>query len=214
MPEDPPQPPPVPSPALFTATMECSLRGRRFQNVFTFVYGNSDWTYPKLFFELATQLATRTMIHRSLDVTCFGIVYKEYFPNPLITIPIPLLISGGQIGEAAPNSVNAVMKMKTGFVGRSKRGRKFIFGLPASFWNGMYLVPEKHRAISLAWSSLEQIYHPDFTDYPLTWGLLNRYVGGVKRLPIITNFWPFVDLTLNYRRMRHRHTAHYRATHP
>lgn len=210
----PPTPPPVPNGALFTATMECTLRGRRFQNVFTFVYGESDWTYPKLFLELATTLGTYTMLSRSFECTCFGIVYKEYYPNPLVTVPIPLFISGGVFDVAAPNSVNAVMKLRTGFVGRSMRGRKFIFGLPASFWNGMYLVPEKHRQISLNWATLEQLYHPEFTDYPLTWGLLHRYVGGVKRLPIITNFWPFVDATLNYRRMRHRHTALYRSTHP
>lgn len=183
------------------------LRGRHHMHRFTFASRPNDWDYQKLFTELTVQLNGRIMRHRSNMAVNLLNIYTELWPVPGNVIPIPTIIPGDRFAHSAPNSVAAVMKMRTGLPGRMNRGRKFLVGIPEEDWNGMFLKPDVMREISITWRALEQIYSPDFDEYPLQWGVLHRYVNGSRRLPIITNFWPFTNLSLNARRMRHEWTA-------
>lgn len=185
------------------------LRGRRHMHRFTFALGPTDWDYDILFRELIVQLCGRLMRHRSVQCTMIFAIYTELWPWPGLVVPLPMIIPGDVFEEAAPNDVAAVMSMKTGLTGRKNRGRKFLVGLPVSAWDGDYLTMEARRDISITWRALEDIFGPDNESEPLQWGVLHRYVNGHKLLPIITNFWPYNDLTLRAHRMRHEHTASY-----
>lgn len=199
-------PPPHPS-SFFAYQVEYLAFGRRLQNVFHFVYIKNDvWTTVQLLANISLELNGRLAMHRSVQVMNIGSVYIEYFPRFGLTIPVPQFMPGLIAEAAGPKENYAVMKMMTGVRGRPNRGRKFLPGMPASYWDGFYLTQEARRNISITWHDLEVMFHPETTDYPLTWGVLHRYVGGVKRFPFPFNWMPYTNLSLNARRMRHRHT--------
>jgi hypothetical protein len=183
-------------------------------HTFHFALAPTDWTFPKLFQELLTEMGGRIMYDRAYNCVATFAVYQELFPIPIRVIPIPMVIPGAQFSPCTDTSKAATMSMFTGLRGPKNRGRKFIVGLPDNAWDGKYLKPEVNTAISLRWSSLEFLYGTDNLDYPLQWGVFHRYVNGVKLLPLPTNFWPFNDLCLKPKAVRHQHTKHYRSILP
>lgn len=184
-------------------------KGRRFWHRFNFALRPTDWDYDILFRELLVQLCGRLMRHRSYEAVMTLALYTELWPWPGLVVPLPMILPGDQFRAGAPKDWLAVMSMKTGKRGRQWRGRKFLAGLPLDAWQGDYLTIDARRDISITWRAMEDIFGPDNEEYPLQWGVLHHYVNGSKRLPIITNFWPFNDLILKAHRVRHEHTASY-----
>lgn len=67
------------------------------------------------------------LVLQSVTLTDISIADGRQVTN-LLAAPIP----GGQGGDAVPNNVAGMITLRTGFTGRSKRGRLFIPGLAES----------------------------------------------------------------------------------
>src|SRR5215212_9109146 len=143
---------------IFRVQMECLYAGHRRQHLYTCTFNGGEKTWTQFLLDISTTLCTYTIFERSWEVQMLGWVYMELFPNPLRVFPVPFPISGFHVEPACPPSDIATVSLYTNEGGRKSRGRKFLFGLPASWIEGRTVSAYGTGRIWTRFSSLADIF--------------------------------------------------------
>lgn len=193
--------------SIFRVTINASYAGRTRQHKYVCTWNGGEKTWTQFLLDISTTLVTYTMFDRSADVLTLFWFYEELFPNPVRAFPVPWPLNGFWFEPPVSPSKIAVVSLNTGLPGPKNRGRKFLFGLPESFVEGNYLTPIAVERLSARFSSLAEQFSEENTEWPYTWGVFHRYVGGVKLLPFPTNYWPWKNMIVKSRLVNHQSMA-------
>jgi hypothetical protein len=184
----------------------CTLRGRAHQNTFFLTFNGGEKSVAQFFSDNTQTIMLRLLLMQSWDVFMLGYWFVKLFPPPYVIQFVPFPQFGFWAEPAAPSKDLAIVSMKTEQTGPKSRGRKFLFGLPATWVDGNQLTTDAVERIASRVSTWEQLYHPDYTDWPYTMGLMHRYVDGVKHSPLVPfNYWPFERMLVRVQLVKHRH---------
>lgn len=138
--------------------------------------------------------------HLSVDVSFYGIyVLRKYPPDPPLDHFEPIGTVGAVNSPTVHHALKAVVSLRTGLLGRSMRGRKFLGGMPQSYVDGRRLNQAGKLAVDLEWGLINEVYRPDNLINDITWGILHRYVGGALIEPLPFNFTPFIQAVPRWR---------------
>jgi hypothetical protein len=191
---------------LYYLQTECTLRGRRHQNTFFMLFTGGEKSVPQFYADNTTTIMHRLLLMQSWEVFMYGYTFVKLFPPPYVIQFFPVLLPGFWFEPAAENKHLAIMSAKTEQSGHKSRGRKFLFGMPASWVSGNQLTNAAMASMSSRIDTWNQLYTPSYPDWPYVMGLSHRYVNGVYHSPLNPiNFWPYERMYLNQRLVKHRH---------
>jgi len=106
------------------------------------------------------------------------------------TSGMPLV--GGVVSTSVPNSSALVVTLRTGYSGRSFRGRVYLGGTPLSVMDSANLVDGSHAAaLDTAFTGLQS----DMAAIDCTIGVLSLIVAGIPRIE--GEFTPVLNFTVN-----------------
>jgi hypothetical protein len=127
---------------------------------------------------------------QSNEVTWVAIETQLIYPS--LGDPITRALSfPGQDGDpAAPSVVAMVCSLKTGLGGRSNRGRKYLFGMPANTIDGSFFTQAAVDNAVAKWGQIHTAlkFGNAVSDY--SYGILHRIKNGVKLPPHPDNYTP------------------------
>lgn len=191
---------------LFYLEFNSLFKGRRHMTTFFCTFNGGVKSVSEFFQDIHQNIAFRLVGMQSWDVFQFGYTFVKLWPLPWVIMPIPTFVPGFWPEPGCDLKEQAYVSFHTEQTGYKRYGRKFIFGMPASWINGDRLNAEGMSRIygmSATWTT---IFHPDYLDFPYTMGKMNRYIGGVKRSPLLLiNYWPFIEQRLKPNLVQHRH---------
>lgn len=191
---------------LYYLQTECLLRGRRHQNTFWLRFVGGEKTVFQFFQDNTLTIMNRILLCQSWDVQMLGYWFVKVFPPPYVIMFVPYPLFGFYTEPACENKQLAIASLYTELRGRKNRGRKFIFGMPASWVTGNQLTPEGVEIINSRFMTFTQLYHPDYEEWPYTWGLMHRYVDGSYHSPLNPlNYAEFRHHVIRTALVKHRH---------
>lgn len=191
---------------LYYLQFESSLRGRRHQNTFFCTFNGGQKSVFDFFRDQQLEIGLRLASMQSWEVFQLGFLFVKLFPLPWVIQFIPTGYFGLEIEPAAPNKDTAIFSFETVQHGYKRWGRKFLFGMPASWIDGGSLTPEGWLKMAGRTSAWGQLWHTDYEQWPYTMGKMNRYHDGQYRSPLIpTNYWPLDRYYMRNYLVKHRH---------
>lgn len=145
---------------------------------------DSEWSEGMLedavntFYEWFTETLNDTM---NTTVTLLRIVAKglDAAASPEVTFACTADCDGTSTQQTTPNNVTAVVSLKTGFTGRSFRGRKYHIGLDEASYSGNILTDPYRLALKLAYDDI--IDRLQELDEGIRLCILSRVSGGIER---------------------------------
>lgn len=191
---------------IYYLEFESRLRGRRHQNTFFCTFNGGEKEVQQFFRDQQLEIGLRLAQMQSYEVFQIGFTFVKLFPPPYVVMFIPTAYFGLKLEPAAPNKDTAIWSFETVQSGYKRWGRKFLFGMPASWIDGHRLTPQGWLNMAAVTSSWGQMWHTDYEEWPYTMGKMNRYHNGTKRSPLNPiNYWPLDRYYMRNRLVAHRH---------
>lgn len=191
---------------IYYLQFEYTLRGRHHQNTFFCTFNGGEKSVFDFFRDQHREIAFRLAAMQSWEVLQLGYWFVRLFPLPYVVMFVPTALPGFWLEPAAPNKDTAIWSFETVQRGYKRWGRKFLFGMPASWIDNGRLTPEGWLRMAGHTSSWGQLWHTDYTEWPYTMGKMNRYHDGSYRSPLIpTNYWPLDRYYMRNNLVKHRH---------
>jgi hypothetical protein len=192
---------------IYYLQFESSLRGRRHQNTFFCTFNGGDKSVFDFFRDQQLGIGLRLANMQSWEVFQYGFTFVKLFPLPYVIMFIPTAYPGMNFEAAVPNSTLACVSFETLQTGRKRWMRKFLFGLPVSWVDGNHLSSEGGTGIFGMTSAWEQLWHPDYEEWPYTMGKMNRYINRSYHSPLNPiNYWPLDRMHIRNNLVKHRHS--------
>lgn len=191
---------------IYYLQFESTLRGRRHQNTFFCTFNGGDKSVFDFFRDQQLEIGLRLASMQSWEVFQVGFLFVKLFPPPYVVMFIPTAYFGLWLEPAARNQDTAIWSFETVQSGYKRWGRKFLYGMPASWIDGDKLTPDGWLHMAARTSTWGQLWHTDYTDWPYTMGKMNRYHNGSYHSPLNPiNYWPLDRYYMRNRLVKHRH---------
>lgn len=191
---------------IYYLQVESLLRGRRHQNTFFCTFNGGEKSVFDFFRDQQLEVAGRLLTMQSYEVFQIGYLFVKLFPPPYVVMFIPTGFVGQHFEAAAPNKDTAIWSFETVQSGYKRWGRKFLFGMPASWIDGHRLTPDGWLHMAARTSTWGQLWHSDYVEWPYTMGKMNRYHNGSYRSPLNPiNYWPLDRYYMRQNLVAHRH---------
>jgi hypothetical protein len=191
---------------IYYLQFESTLRGRRHQNTFFCTFNGGEKSVFDFFRDQQLEIGLRLASMQSWEVFQVGYLFVKLFPPPYVVMFIPTAYFGLWLEPAAQNKDTAIWSFETVQQGYKRWGRKFLFGMPASWVDGKGLTEDGWLHMSARTSTWGQQWHTDYTDWPYTMGKMNRFHNGTYRTPLNPiNYWPLDRYYMRSYLVQHRH---------
>lgn len=191
---------------LFYLQTESLLRGRRHQNTFFMSFRGGQKSVFDFFRDITFNVPNRVLANQSWEVQMLGYLFVKLFPPPYVIMFIPYPFFGFHLEPAARNQDLAIISAKTEQRGAKSRGRKFHFGMPASWIDGDRLTGEGLDRLNAHTQTWEQLFAGTNGESEYSMGLMHRYVNGQYHSPLNPiNYWPYERFTIKRDLVKHRH---------
>lgn len=191
---------------MYYLQFESLFKGRRHQTTFWCTFNGGEKSVFDFFRDMHQNIAFRMAGMMSAEVFIIGYLFVKIFPPPYVIMPVPVAVPGFWLEPGCDLKEQTYLSFITEQSGYRRHGRKFLFGMPASWITNKRLNAEGHSRVFGMASTWEQLFHPDYTDFPYTMGKMDRYIGGVKHSPLVPfNYWPFIKMYVKGRLVQHRH---------
>lgn len=193
---------------IYYLQFESVFRGRRHNSSFFCTFNGGEKSVFDFFRDMTQNIAWHMAGYQSYQCYQFGYWFVKLFPLPFVVMFIPTSLPGFWLEEGCDVKQQAYVSFHTQQTGYKRYGRKFLYGLPASFIEGDRLTIDGANHIYGQTAPWTTIWHPDYTAFPYTMGKMNRYIDRQYRSPLNpTNYWPFVEQFIGPRLVQHRHVA-------
>lgn len=191
---------------IYYLQFESTLRGRRHQNTFFCTFNGGDKEVFQFFRDQQLEVGLRLASMQSWEVFQLGFLFVKLFPPPYVVMFIPTGYFGLHLEPAAPNKDTAIWSFETVQSGYKRWGRKFLYGMPASWIDGKSLTAQGWLNMAARTSTWGQLWHTDYTEWPYTMGKMNRYHNGSYHSPLNPiNYWPLDRYYMRSNLVVHRH---------
>lgn len=191
---------------LYYLQLESLLRGRRHQNTFFMTFNGGEKTVFDFFHDMTFNVANRVLAMQSWDVHMLGYLFVKLFPPPYVIMFIPYPFFGFWTEPACENKELVTISCKTEQSGPKSRGRKFLFGVPASWIDGPRLTGEGLERVDSHVQTWQQLFAGHGGESSYTMGLMHRYVDGSYHSPLNPiNYWPYERWLVRRDLVQHKH---------
>jgi hypothetical protein len=191
---------------LYYLQFESTLRGRRHQNTFFMSIKNGDRSVFDFFRDQQLNVGLKLAAMQSWEVFQLGFLFVKLFPPPYVVMFIPTGFFGLWTEPAAQNKDTAIWSFETVQTGYKRWGRKFLYGMPASWIDGKRLTPEGWLRLSGHTSTWGQLFADTNEESQYSMGKMNRFHNGSYRSPLNPiNYWPLNRYYMRQNLVTHRH---------
>lgn len=190
---------------LYYLQTECLLRGRRHENTFFMAFKGGEKTVFDFFRDNTFNVFNRILANQSIEVQMIGYWFVKLFPPPYVIMFVPYPFFGFWLEPAASNKDLAIIAAKTEQSGRKSRGRKFHFGMPASWVDGKRLTQEGLQRLDAHTQTWQQLFAGSTGESEYAMGMMHRYVNHQYHSPLNPiNFWPYERFLVRPYLVKHR----------
>ena len=124
----------------------------------------------------------QTWITQSTVAQCsFNSVYAQVVSSlqaDAFTLPVVPVVNGALTGQGMPPQSACVVTLRTGFYGRSKRGRLYHFGWPVSWLTNGSLNSQMISTIDTFWAGFFNKYKKNGSNANWEFGVYSKKLGG------------------------------------
>lgn len=170
----------IPVPSVVQININQRLHGEQVQNT---LYGvNFGGITPAnmllLAGEIITWVGSQLYDELSNDLSLFEVAVRDLSvaDGPFVIAPPTTPVVGGQVAPALPGNAAACVSFRTGLVGRSRRGRNYVAGLPEFRVTGNLIGEPLVTSLADAYSALFAPTGP-FQASGYAWVVVSRYSG-------------------------------------
>jgi hypothetical protein len=182
--------------AIVRAILKMRLHGQLVENVFYLRTKNADIPDTEIAASARDDIWRLLNDEVSEELTCETISVQEIFPVARDPYELAVAEVGAQVGNAIPTSVAAVASMKTGFAGKSKRGRKYIAGLLMSNCENSVIDDARYASLQAVLNNINANFQASNALKNLTWGVLHTRAGGAPVPLAAESYTPVTSVIL------------------
>lgn len=166
--------------------------GEHFEHVFHLRLEKEGFDNRDIFEYLNRNLLSTLWKNAASDTIYHTIILMRLHPQPIVTAAQSFFWWGEWPGPSIPSREAAVVSLYTGLTGAKNRGRKFLAGVPASEVKDGVVSQAWLLKASIWWGATERVFHPEEERFPLTMGLVHRYVNHNRLLFHPSHYIPIV----------------------